>query len=154
MDTDEPPPPPTHQPEDEKSDDADNENEEGDEFQRKIKKKKKKTKLDKYEQLLKDPIFDPENNKPKVMPWGARDGEVRPMPGEVSAVALAPVEGAKFVPKQTAMDNSEKAKFERMKRMLAVVSDFNRFLPQKYKIAMKHVYLANLIFFRFLSRLY
>ena len=124
METDEPPPPPTHKPEDEE-DEADNENEEGDEFQKKIKKKKKKSKLDKYEMLLKDPIFDPENNKPKIMPWGARDGEIRPMPGQASSVALAP-DGAKFVPKQTAMDNSEKAKFERMKRMLAVVS-INRF---------------------------
>ena len=118
----EPPPPPTHAPEEEEDDDADNEDETGDEFQKKIRKKKTRyqQKMDRYEALLQDPIFDPENCKPKMQPWGAKDGEIRSMPGEVSSFALAP-DGAKFVPKTTAMDAGEKAKLERMQKMLAVV---------------------------------
>ena len=118
-DGDAPPPPPSHAPEDEEAD-ADEEEEGLDRFQKKIRKKKKLTKLERYDMLLKDAIFDPEQNKPKLQPWGAKDGDVRSMPGQMSSIPLAP-EGAQFVPKASAMDASEKAKLDRMKRMLAVV---------------------------------
>lgn len=114
----EPPPAPSHKPEDE----ADDEDFEGDAFQKKIRRKKKMTKMDRYEALLKDPIFDPNKTKPKMQPWGQMDGEIRAQPGQNqgTGIEMAP-EGATFMPKSSAMDAVEKAKLDRMKRMLAVV---------------------------------
>ena len=90
--------------------------------------KKKTKKLQKYDELLKDPIFDP-NQKPKYMPWGARDGEVRVQPGYVPAgIAEAP-QGATFAPK-SAIEDKEKVKLDRMKKMLAIVRG-----PEKMKSA-------------------
>lgn len=116
-DPDAPPPPPTHQPEDEADDEEDAAL---DAFQKKLRKRKEK-KLEKYEALLADPIFFGKQ-EPKLMPWGARDGEVHMAPGTsaASGVSVAP-SGATFVPRKAAMDGSEKDKFLRMQKMLSIV---------------------------------
>lgn len=114
---DDPPPPPTHRPEDE----ADDEEEAKlDEFQRKLRRRKEK-KLEKYEALLNDPIFSGKQ-EPKIMPWGAKDGEVQMEPGTAvsTGIDVAPA-GATFVPKKAAMNETEKQKFMRMQRMLNTV---------------------------------
>ena len=57
-----------------------------------------------------------------MQPWGQMDGEIRAQPGQNqgTGIEMAP-EGATFMPKSSAMDAVEKAKLDRMKRMLAVV---------------------------------
>jgi len=117
-DPDEPPPPPSHKPEDEADDEDDGAK--LDEFQRKLRRRKEK-KLEKYEALLSDPIFSGKQ-EPKMMPWGAKDGEVQMEPGTAapSGINVAPA-GATFVPKKAAMNETEKDKFMRMQRMLNTV---------------------------------
>lgn len=81
---------------------------------------KKKKKLDRYDELLKDPIFNPKQD-PVYQPWGAKDGEIRAQPGLVAAGITAAPDGASFAPKASAMTDTEKAKLSRMQRMLATV---------------------------------
>ena len=81
---------------------------------------KKKKKLDRYDELLKDPIFNP-HQEPVYQPWGAKDGEIRAQPGMVAKGITAAPDGASFAPRSSAMSDPEKAKLSRMQRMLATV---------------------------------
>lgn len=56
-----------------------------------------------------------------MQPWGAKDGDVRSTPGQGAQGIQMVADGAKFIPKNTAMDSGERAKLDRMKKMLAVV---------------------------------
>ena len=68
---------------------------------------KKQKKLDRYDELLKDPLFNP-SHEAVYQPWGAKDGEIKVQPGLVAQGIHAAPEGASFAPRATAMSQTEK----------------------------------------------